>query len=254
MGTSNELALGSVIQPRCRARFTAEDVEFVMEVLGKDPDDEKALAQLLTDDSSRDLILDDESLFKAVLERTHCLSISSHLYFYVLVRRVLRDSGVRDRDVADYVAELLASYAQPGAAGKGGLLAAGSQQTFVEMLFASHQGDRHSSFVIRAHVGDTALFLCGMYPERIAARSRRTGAPGLSYYESLGQQQYAIASNDRLAEEYDVADVLAKLADQFRGTRTALNDLSDRLISLGDSQQDSHLLNPGSSRSKGGLE
>lgn len=254
MGNTSKLALSSVIQPRCRARFTAADVDFVMKVLGKDPNDEHALAQLLAEESSRDLILDDESLFRAVLERTHCLRISSHLYFYVLVRRVLKESGIADREVADYVAELLASYAQPGASSKGSLLSSGSQQTFVEMLFATHQGDQQSSFMLRAHIGDTALFLCGMFPERIAARSRRTGAPGLGYYETIGQQQYAIASNDRLAEEYNVAEVLAKLADQFQGTRTALNDLSDRLISLGDAQQDPGLLDPAPGRPENNAE
>ena len=51
-------------------------------------------------------IIDDESPF---------LHISMRLYFYVIVRNLLKDYGVDDRNVADYIAELLYRYGQFGA-------------------------------------------------------------------------------------------------------------------------------------------
>src|SRR5688572_9244462 len=99
-----------VIRPNCRAQFSAEDIDFIVETLGNKRRD--CLIDLLKDEESRDLILDDELLFRAVLERPECLHISMHLYFYILVRNVFRGSGLKEREVADYVAEVLAEFSQ----------------------------------------------------------------------------------------------------------------------------------------------
>ena len=83
-----------MIQANCRARFTAQDFEFVIRVLGRDSRQKISLVDLLTDPESRDQILDDESLYRAVLENTGNLTISPQFYFYVLARLVLRRAGI----------------------------------------------------------------------------------------------------------------------------------------------------------------
>ena len=99
-----------VIQPNCRIQFTAEDINFITSHLGRPAQNNECLIGLLTDESTRDLIIDDEALFRALLENSGCLEVSMHFYFYVLVRHVLRRSGIEDRAVADYVAELLTEF------------------------------------------------------------------------------------------------------------------------------------------------
>src|SRR6478609_3808222 len=99
-----------MIQPNCRAQFAAEDIDFILSVLGHKIETAECLIKLLADEDTRDLILDDESLFKALLERRGCLSVSSHFYFYVLVRHIFMRSDITDRTVADYVAEVLAQF------------------------------------------------------------------------------------------------------------------------------------------------
>src|ERR1041385_7471714 len=101
-----------MIQPNCRVQFAAEDVDFILSVLGGKIGTAECLVKLLSDEESRDLILDDEALFRALLERRGCLRVSSRFYFYILVRNVFRRSGMEDRSVADYVAEVLAEFAQ----------------------------------------------------------------------------------------------------------------------------------------------
>src|SRR5262245_43809967 len=100
----------NVIQPNCRVQFTAEDIEFILGVLRSKVNTAECLVKLLADEESRDAILDDESLFRAVLEHRRCLRISAHFYFYLLVRQVFRRSGIMERAVADYVAEVLAQF------------------------------------------------------------------------------------------------------------------------------------------------
>src|SRR5262249_25276446 len=101
-----------MIQPNCRVQFAAEDVDFILSVLGPRIGNAECLIKLLSDEDSRDVILDDEALFHGLLERRGCLRVSSRFYFYILVRNVLRRSGVEDRAVADYVGEVLAEFAQ----------------------------------------------------------------------------------------------------------------------------------------------
>src|SRR6516162_2883762 len=101
-----------MIQPNCRVQFAAEDIDFILSVLGSKIGTAECLIKLLSDEQSRDLILDDEALFHALLERRGCLRVSSRFYFYILVRNVFRRSDIRDRAVADYVAEVLAEFSR----------------------------------------------------------------------------------------------------------------------------------------------
>src|SRR5580700_2716055 len=101
-----------VIRANCRVQFTASDVDFILGVLGRRPGEAASLVSLLADPDTRDQILDDDLLFRALLEHGGCLRVSPHLYFYVLVRHVLKETGLEDRAVADYVAELLTEFSR----------------------------------------------------------------------------------------------------------------------------------------------
>ena len=219
-----------VIRPNCRAQFSAEDIDFIVEALGKKGRD--CLVDLLKDEESRDLILDDELLFRAVLERPECLRISTHLYFYILVRNVFRGSGLVERQLADYVAEVLAEFSQMHRTRRRVDGQSRPTDYFVDMLAALKTADDITSFFIRAHMGNYSLFLSGVFPDHIRMRSERRGAPDIRYYEEIGRSSFRAASDHRLARKYDVADIFTTLSERFQTTRKALNDLGDRLISL----------------------
>ena len=93
------------------------------------------------------------------------------------------------------------------------------------------------SFSIRVHIGNQSLFLAGVFPDRIRYRAERRGFPDLKYYEELGRLNYRVASDHRLARRFDLAPIFETLSDRFQTTRLALNDLADRLLSLGDSNR-----------------
>lgn len=223
-----------VIQPNCRVQFTAEDIDFIIATLGRGAGDADCLTRLLADEDTRDLILDDERLFRALLEHRGCLRVSARLYFYVLVRQVLRRSGIKERAVTDYVAEVLAEYSESE---RSRLRAPGRTEAmdyFFEMLAALQTADDHTRFHIRAHIGNQTLFMSGIFPDRIRARAERKGFPDLGYYESLGQSNFRAASDHRLARKHGLNDVFATLSERFHETRLALNDMADRLLSVSD--------------------
>ena len=101
-----------MIQPNCRVQFAAEDIDFILSVLGRKIGTAECLVKLRGDEESRDLILDDDALFHALLERRGCLKVTTRFYFYILVRHVFRRSQINERAVADYVAEVLTEFAQ----------------------------------------------------------------------------------------------------------------------------------------------
>jgi len=223
-----------MIQPNCRVQFAAEDIDFILSVLGSKLGNAECLVKLVGDEESRDLILDDEALFHALLERRGCLRVTTHFYFYVLVRHVFLRSGIKDRTVADYVAELLAEFARVERAR---CLVPGQPNPldyFFEMLAALQTADDRTSFQIRVHIGNHSLFLSGVFPERIRFRAEKKGFPDLKYYEAVGRAQYHAAGDHRLAQRYELSGILHTLAERFETTRLALNDISDRLFSLGD--------------------
>ena len=86
------------------SEFTVQDGDFIVGVLGRRLGTAECLIKLLADEESRDLILDDQALFDALLEHRGCLRVSSRQYFYVLVRHVFRRSDLRrPGGRADYV-------------------------------------------------------------------------------------------------------------------------------------------------------
>jgi hypothetical protein len=237
-----------VIQPTCRARFTAQDVDFVVDVLGRSRKGTAVLVELLADEETRDLILDDPELHAALIERGGCLDVSARFYFYVLVRRVLARAGIRDRAVADYVAELLAEYVRvvgtrcevPGLEKP--------LEYFFEMLAALPRADEGTAFQVRAHIGNHSLFLSGLFKEHIEHRAARKGAPGLSYYEDLGRTNFRVAGDHRLAQRYSLSSVFGILSEEFETARLALNDLTERVFTFRREPDPVMLLEGSSSR------
>jgi hypothetical protein len=230
-----------LIQPLCRSRFDADDIAFILSVLGRKAGNADWLVRLLSDEESRDQILDDEALLKALLERGGCLKVSTRLYFYLLVRHTLRRSGIDDRVVADYLAEMMSEFAL---AERSQCVLPGQTEAlnyFFEMLNALRETDDHTAFSIRLHVGNYSLFLSGMFPERIQSRAQSRGFPGLSYYRQLGQTQFRVASDHRLARRYDLVSVLGTLSERFETARIALNEIAERLLSLGDNSNSREL-------------
>ena len=225
-----------LIQPNCRIQFTAPDIDFIVSVLGCKIGTADCLVKLLADEDSRDLILDDETLFHALLEHRGCLQVSSRFYFYVLVRHMFKRADIDDRSVADYVAEVLAAFAE---AKRSSCILPGQNNPldyFFEMVSALQTADDRTSFQLRVHIGNHSLFLAGVFPDRIRARAERRGFPNLRYFEELGRTHYRLAGEHRLAQRYQLESVLLTLAERFQTTRRALNDMSERLLFLGDAE------------------
>src|SRR6266436_4119422 len=220
-----------MIQPNCRARFTAEDFNFVVRTLATSAGNEVSLVQLLTDIETRDQILDHDELARAVLEKPGHLTISPQFYFYILARLVLKRSGIDDRTLTDYVAALLEKFSQTRQLSSP--IKNVEAHYISDLLLALKKASPYQTFLIQAHVGNYALFISGIFYENIASRSQR-GAPDCSFYEDMGRSSFhAVATHD-VARRYGMSGVFKNLANHFHECRIALNRLADELVDLGD--------------------
>jgi len=208
--------------------LTADDFDFIRKSLGNQRGFSASLESLLTDPETRDLILDDDELLQAVLESPERLSISPQFFFYLVCRRVLKDTSVNTREAADYVGSLLEHYSRtqrldgPGPARQ-------KVEYVSDMLLALQTADTHQAFELRAHVGNYTLFLSGLFSEAIKRRTER-GAPDIFFYEQIGRSNFHMASEHRDAVKFGLDRIFDELARGFHEARLALNDLATRLL------------------------
>ncbi len=230
-----------MIKANCRERFTADDFDFVVKTLSKSDRDSLTLEELLTDAEARDAVLDDPRLFSTVLEHGAPLTISPQLYFYILVRHVLKQTGLNDRGTSDYVASLLERFSQTA----GMRSPADGRDTPIQyvsdMMVALRNASPHQTFLIQAHMGNYALFISGIFRETVESRSQR-GAPDVSFYEDVGRSSYKAVAQHRVARSCELTGIYEALSAGFHEVRLALNRLADSLLHLDDGRMPAHVL------------
>lgn len=218
-----------MIHANCRVRLTADDFAFIVRVLSQNENDRVSLVRLLTDEDTRDAILDHDLLAKAILDSPERLPISPQLLFYVLCRRVLRDSKVRSRDTSDFIASLLDGFMRTARLDSPEELGQQSMRYISDMLQALSKAGTREAFLLRSHIANYALFVSGIFAENVEQR-RRKGAPDISFYEQMGRMNYRAAAEYREAKKFNLQSIYEELSDGFHDVRLALNDLASRLL------------------------
>ncbi len=220
-----------MITANSRIRLTADDFDFIVRALAIKSTDRISLEKLLTDEEMRDEILDLDALADAILSAPGRLSISPHLLFYVLCRRVLRETAVQSREAADYVASLLEGFSRTtrlyDAEGTG----SHHVEYLSDMLQLLAKAGERESFLLRSHMANYSLFVSGMFVENVGRRSER-GAPDISFYEKMGGMNYRVAAEYRDARRFNLQSIYEELSRGFHEARLALNDLAGRLLHL----------------------
>ena len=220
-----------MIRANCRARFTAADFDFIVRTLARSQTDHVSIVDLLSDDGTRDSILDHPRLVDAILSNPAQLRISSQFYFYVLARHVLREGGIDDRKLCDYIGSLLETFSRANQLHHPDEIEHHAHEYISDMLIALQRVTPQQAFLLRAHVGNYSLFISGIFHENTQRRTSR-GGPGLRFYEDVGRTNYQFLAGHETARRCELNDVFESLADRFHDVRVALNDLSDRLLNL----------------------
>jgi hypothetical protein len=218
-----------MILPTIRASFSRRDVVHLVHLLGHGDEEIVAGAERRLDEEGADALLDDPRVLNALLTDPGA-SAPTSLVFYVLVRHALLEVGIRDRGTADYVASLLVAFGRAGRAYRVSEATTDEYHYLVDMVARLASADRREAFLLRSHLGNFSLWLSGLFPDYLESRSRRKGAPSLSYYERMGTTGYHLAAKSPEAAPLGLDRVLTEVADHFAGVRSALNLVSDRYL------------------------
>src|SRR3954463_5139901 len=166
----------------------------------------------------------------AILESPQGVRASLPLFAYVVVRNALRRAGEGDRVLADYAASILLHFGLRDAAHRVSASDDEVYTTLADMLRDVESADAKRRFLVRAHLGNYALWLSGLFPDHIESRRWRRGGPDLEYYEEMGRRGFQLAADHRLAEEHGLTALYATAAERFTVLRAGLNAISDRLF------------------------
>ena len=173
------------------------------------------------------------------LQGAQCMISESHplqqLFLELVGRHYAEEIGIRDPQVVNYVAQLLAEFCDAEQLFKVRNTAGRPLSDVGEMLIESNpvfgpapSFDRERQ--VRKHIGDYTLFFTGMFPESINHfRLRRDRMEGFVDWMKAGKESYFIVSKFEHFEYAKVAPLFANLSRNFEQCVYGLNRVKNEL-------------------------
>lgn len=226
-----------MILANIRQRLTRDDAQLALRLVARGSDSEYESAEEALRRYGLDTLLDDPRLPEALVQSRQAAHASLPLFAYVVVRHALRQVHEEDRGISDYVASIVVHFAMRDNVHRISHSDDEVYDTVAALLADVDHGDPTRRFLVRAHLGNYALWLGGMFPDRVEERCRR-GGPDLDYYDEMGQRGFALAAQHRLAKQYGMEVLYEAASQRFQRIRAALNHVSDRFLFPGRESTD----------------
>jgi hypothetical protein len=177
-----------------------------------------------------DDLLDDPRLLEGLVRSPRGAAASWPLFIYVVVRHALKAQGAEDRALASYLAAVLTEFGRHDRAHRIAEHDDEQYDTLAQLLEDTDGPDARRAFLVRVHLGNYALWLGGLFPDRVEHRRSRRGGPDLDYYDEMGRRGFALAATHRLANEHGLSAFFGEAAKRYVAMRIALNTVSDTLF------------------------
>jgi hypothetical protein len=219
-----------MILANVRQHLTRDDAQLAVRLIARGSSDAIEEAETTLREQGFDALLDDPRLLAGLMVSRQGSHASFPLFAYVVVRHALRDVGEGDRVLADYVASILLHFGLGSRASRVGESDDEVYSTLAELSGALESADPQRSFLVRAHLGNYALWMSGVFPDYIELRRWRRGGPDLDYYEEMGRRGFTLAADHRLAAQHGLTALFEAAAARFPVLRQALNNVSDALL------------------------
>ena len=230
-----------MILPSVRSGFGREEAVQLAELLGRDDPETLKSARARLDEEGMDTLLDDPRVLNAVLTEPN-VPVRPDVIFYVLVRQALLEGGIQSRAVADYATSLIIGFGREGRANR---ISEGAVEEFrylADLVINLESAGKRRTLLLSAHLGNYSLWMAGLFPQHVAHRTQRRGAPPISYFDEMGATGFRIASGLEGATALGLDQIFADVADHFQGVRVALNRISDRHLWRGAGDPESRVL------------
>lgn len=216
-----------MILPHIRASFTRGDALHLVALLGRHDRELREAARVRLDAEGVDALLDDPRVRNALLTDPD-VAAPPRLVFYVLVRQALLEGGVDDPASADFVASLVLAFGHARRAWRVSEADETEYGYLTDLVAQLQDADSRRAFLVRSHLGNYSLWLAGLFPDWLARRRLRKGAPDLGYYDRVGAGGYRAAARSEEARRLQVDGVLEALGTRFSEVRVSLNRMAER--------------------------
>jgi hypothetical protein len=205
-----------------RHSLTRDDAQLAVRLLARGSSEAQDAAEATLRNDGIDGVLDDPALLGALMEHPLGSYASLPLFCYVVVRNALLRAGESDRALADYTAAIVLHFGARGAAHR--ISAADDEQydTLAALLRDADGPDQRRAFLVRAHLGNYALWISGLFPDHIEHRRWRRGGPDVEYYEEMGRRGFQLAADHRLAHDYGMTALFQVAAERFNAVSDAM--------------------------------
>jgi len=213
-----------------RSSLTRHDVALALALLEQQGSEPRERGEHALRERGLDALLDDPALLPALVATPRGREASLALFSYVLVRHALLQAGEKDRVLADYAASVMLHFGLRDRAQRIHAADDETYDTLASLLEDAERSEPRRAFLVRAHLGNYALWMSGMFPDHIAHRVQRRGGPPLEYFEEMGRRGFQMAAEHRLAKENGLAMLFALASERFPVLRVALNRISDALL------------------------
>ena len=220
-----------MIQPNTRRTMTRDDAQLAIRLVARHAgaDAERELQDRLANEGL-DAVLDDPRLPDALRYAPLGAVASLPLLTYVMVRSLLRNLGEDDRTITDYLAAVIVAFGVQGRAERCDDHDDEIYDTLSALLRDAERVDARRSYAVRAHLGNYALWLSGLFADRIEHQRWRRGGPRLEFYEDMGRRGFSMAAEHPAARREGMAEFYGAVADRFVTLRVALTLFSDGLL------------------------
>lgn len=240
----------SILEPQRGSllNLPEKDLLFLIENYANKRNDYENIADLIRGDEGTIIrMMDNDRVFNKAMDSTsHILEISPFFLFSLILRRVfkerredtefvertvdaLNNAGttnlwdnrrlqnlLKDAQVLDYMANLLARFAKSSRLFKVLEMGNISYQYIVDLIADSLRSDYNNRFHIYCHIGDYTLFLTGMIPECVEYKYGHRRRPiDRHYYIDFGKTYYCLASEHAKARGNNLSGTFSKLSEGF---------------------------------------
>jgi hypothetical protein len=219
-----------MIVANLRERLTPDDVQLAVDCLARGSGRERRYYSDLVKQEGADRVLAEPELLSLLMNVSRVAAPSAPLFLYVTVRHALRERGIDDARLADYLGALLLEFGQRDRAFRVTPHDDDTRRYLVDILADLREAQGRRAFLLCVHLGNFSLWLSGIFPDYITAQSNRNGAPGFRYYDELGARGFRMAAENRLAQDLELDGIYGQVADLFAQIRVALNRMSDRVF------------------------
>lgn len=220
-------------RPGCWFRFTPSDWYFIRDTLAPTEREKQGFNAILDDPQAVPLILDNDRLFEAVVQSRRGLMVSPELFFFLVIRHTLKERGITEVAVADYMTVVFADFGCGSQKGPEDINRSVDSLYSVDYLEAIQGASGHHKFFLHVQCANQFLVLTCLYPDFLHRRAERRGAPDVDYYEDVVVSHLEAAQKHVLADEFELEETLGLVADHFPAARRAMNHTVREYLSLG---------------------